>query len=161
MATVYLGLGSNWGRRRDNLEEAVWRLSSILKIRRLSSLYDSAAVGNEDQPRFLNMALEAQTALAPMELLKKTQEIERQMGRKPFSHNLPRPIDIDILFYDNQVINTQELSIPHPRITERAFVLLPLAEIAPHLVHPVIHKRVIDMLASLYYSPQEIIKYRE
>lgn len=160
MATVYLSLGSNLGNRQDNIEEAIWRLSSFMRVNAVSSLYDTAPLGDKDQPRFLNIALGGETALGPVKLLGKTQEVERQMGRGHPGHNLPRPIDIDILFYDSEVINTDELCIPHPMIAQRAFVLVPLTEIAPQLVHPVTHQTAKDMLARLSYPPEAIFKYR-
>lgn len=158
MESVYLGLGSNLGNRQDNLEEAVWRLSRVIAVQLLSSMYDTAPVGEVNQPRFLNMALKADTALSPAWLLQEAQRIEREMGRQLPSHDAPRPIDIDILFYGSEIINTDELVIPHPRVAERAFVLVPLVEIAPQIVHPLSGKSVSEMLAALSYSPEEVIK---
>ena len=137
---IYLGLGSNMGDRYYNLEWALHSLSQKMGMGQVSSIYDTAPVGNTAQPRFLNLVCEATTSLTPIELLAFIKEIEMDMGRQPGPPNSPRPIDIDILFYDNQIINTPELIIPHPRLTERAFVLVPLAEIAPDFVHPVTRK---------------------
>jgi len=139
---IYLGLGSNLGNRRDNLDKALNLLSNRLQMGKISSIYETEPIGNVNQPRFLNLVCQAYTDLLPAELLKMAKGIESKLGRKPNTSNAPRPIDIDILFYDDQVIKTPELTIPHPRLTEREFVLIPLAEIVPELVHPVSGKTI-------------------
>lgn len=146
--TAYLGLGSNLGERWGNLERALNFLSQRLRLEKLSSIYDSEPVGNAQQPRFLNMACQASTTLSPAALLALSKGIEAKMGRTGGS-GAPRLIDIDILFYGDQVIKTPELVVPHPRLTERAFVLVPLVEIAPELVHPVEGKTARELLAAL------------
>jgi len=146
--TAYLGLGSNLGERWGNLERALNFLSQRLRLEKLSSIYDSEPVGNAQQPRFLNMACQASTTLSPPALLALAKGIEAKMGRTGGS-GAPRLIDIDILFYGDQVIKTPELVVPHPRLTERAFVLVPLVEIAPELVHPVEGKTARELLAAL------------
>lgn len=143
---VYLGLGSNLGDRMGNLASAVEHLYEKVKIKKLSSVYETEPLYYEEQPKFLNAVLSATTMLAPTELLHFVKSIERKALRKLSFRNAPRLIDIDILFYGDRVIETSEITIPHPRIAERAFVLVPLAEITPRLVHPVTHKKVKDLL---------------
>ena len=143
---IYLSLGSNLGDRMDNLAQAVDRLSQKLTLKKLSSVYETKPLYIKEQPLFLNTVLSANTRLAPFKLLSFIKGIESELGRQPSFRNAPRLIDIDILFYGDQIIDTLELTIPHPRITERAFVLVPLAEIAPRLVYPLTHEKISDLL---------------
>ncbi len=147
--TVYLGLGSNMGNRQENLNRALDFLSQRLRVEQVSSVYDTEPLGNIDQPRFLNLVCQVYTRLAPAELLILAKGIESKLGRVSSKSNAPRPIDIDILFYGDQVIETPGLVIPHPRLVERAFVLIPLAEIAPDLVHPVTGKTIKELLTGV------------
>ncbi|MBM4450940.1 MAG: 2-amino-4-hydroxy-6-hydroxymethyldihydropteridine diphosphokinase, partial [Chloroflexi bacterium] len=136
MAIAYLALGSNLGNRQENLSEAFELMSGQMVVQEVSSIYETEPVGYEQQPFFLNVVCRVSTGLSPEKLLRLATEIEKKLGRKSSFRNAPRTIDIDILFYDGLVMEGQELTIPHPRLTERAFVLVPLAEIAPELVHP-------------------------
>jgi 2-amino-4-hydroxy-6-hydroxymethyldihydropteridine diphosphokinase len=161
LANVYLGLGSNLGDRQHNLNMALELLSQRVKVLKVSSTYDTEPVGNPDQPRFLNLVARIQTRLAPLELLTLTQGIELKLGRTRDKPNAPRPLDIDILFYGDQVIKNRQLVVPHPRIEERAFVLVPLTEIAPKLIHPVSGKTAEKLLAELKKGVQGVFKLSE
>jgi 2-amino-4-hydroxy-6-hydroxymethyldihydropteridine diphosphokinase len=142
---VYLGLGSNLGDRQHNLELAIDFLKERLKVEKSSPIYDTAPVGETNQPRFLNMVVQISTRLPAATLLFMAKGIEAKLGRVPI--NTPRPIDIDILFYGDQIINTPpQLIVPHPRLAERAFVLVPLADVAPNLVHPTNKKTIKQLL---------------
>lgn len=161
-AAVYLGLGSNMGNRRAYLDRALQLLSQRVKVEAVSSTYDTEPVGNMNQPRFLNLVCRIRTGLGPLELLTLAKGIESKLGRKRSSKaNSPRPIDIDILFYGDRVIETAKLVVPHPRLSERAFVLVPLAEIAPDLVHPLSGKKVSELLQALRKGVQGVLKWQE
>jgi 2-amino-4-hydroxy-6-hydroxymethyldihydropteridine diphosphokinase len=146
--TVYLALGSNLGDRRENLRQAVASLSPQLDIKARSFVYETDPWGFEEQPKFLNMAVKAQTYLEPEPLLKHLKRLEIALGRQASFPNGPRLIDIDILFFDDIVMDTPILTVPHPRLHERGFVLLPMMDIAPDLVHPLLKKSIRDLLAS-------------
>jgi 2-amino-4-hydroxy-6-hydroxymethyldihydropteridine diphosphokinase len=159
--TVYLGIGSNIGDREDNLRYAVRLLAERVNIEKLSPFYDTAPVGNLDQTRFLNAVCKGRTTLPPQDLLAFLKEIEQRMGRITAPSSSPRPIDIDILFYGNLTINTAVLTIPHPRLMERVFVLAPLADIAPRVKHPVIGKTIKHLLNELQRKTDDAVRIDE
>jgi 2-amino-4-hydroxy-6-hydroxymethyldihydropteridine diphosphokinase len=133
MADAYLGLGANLGDRLATLEAAVVELGRLGQVRR-SSWYETDPVEMEGAPAFLNGVVHLATEVAPEELLKRSRQVEQRLGRSPGPG--PRVIDIDLLLYDNRVMELPGLTLPHPRMHERAFVLVPLAELAPELRHP-------------------------
>ncbi len=156
MKTIYLALGSNIGDRAAILRDAITRLSSAgVHVLRISPVYETEPVGYTAQAWFLNLVVEAETALFPMQLLSHTSRIERDLGRIRTIPNGPRTIDIDILLYARSIIHTSRLEIPHPRMPERRFVLAPLADLAPDLRHPVTHQTVREMLEA---APQQAIR---
>jgi len=147
LAIAYLCLGSNLGERETNLRQALTLLSPKVTVDEVSSIYETEPVGYKEQPFFLNLVCRISTNLPPEELLHLAKDIETKMGRVPSVQiNSPRPIDIDILFYNNKIMETQNLTIPHPRLKDRAFVLIPLAEIAPELVHPKLSKSIAQLV---------------
>jgi 2-amino-4-hydroxy-6-hydroxymethyldihydropteridine diphosphokinase len=146
---AYLALGSNIGDRLQNLRTATAALPPQVIVRRASTIYETAPWGVLDQPDFLNQALEVETQLAPDELLAHLKEIEAILGREQTIRYGPRRIDLDILFYDDLVLDQAGLQVPHPRLHERTFVLVPLADLAPDLRHPQTGQTVQEMLAQL------------
>jgi 2-amino-4-hydroxy-6-hydroxymethyldihydropteridine diphosphokinase len=149
MSAVFLGLGSNLGDRKTNLAKAVASLSQKMRLLKQSSLYETAAWGYTEQADFLNQVVQFETELKPLPLLNFLKKTEVEIGRVESFRYGPRLIDLDILFYDDLVRNTKKLQIPHLRIPERAFVLVPLNEIAPNLIHPLLRKTVAEMLADV------------
>lgn len=147
---IYLGLGSNLGEREAHLRRALHLIDSWdLRVKRVSSVYETAPMYKENQGQFLNAVVEAQTTLFPMRLLLRLQTIERKMGRRRKVVNGPRTIDLDILLFGNSIVETGTLTIPHPRMEERRFVLEPLAELAPDLHHPVAKRTIRELLAAI------------
>lgn len=149
MAEAFLGLGSNLGDSAENLREAVRRLGKALRIERVSSIYRTEPVGLREQPFFLNAALKARTELEPRELLSYVSGIEDSMGRQRTVPSGPRTIDLDLLVYDDLLVDEPDLSLPHPRLVSRRFVLAPLAEIAPDLRPGSSTRTVGELLAAL------------
>jgi 2-amino-4-hydroxy-6-hydroxymethyldihydropteridine diphosphokinase len=159
LVTVYLSLGSNLGNRQENLDRALKLLSERMQVSKVSSIYDTEAVGNIPQARFLNIACEVKTRLTPEGLLTMVKGLELKMGRKSRTGE-PRTIDVDILLYGDTVMKTKDLEIPHPRMAERQFVMVPLAEIAPDAVHPVT-KKTIKELNKAIKETQGVMKFGE
>jgi 2-amino-4-hydroxy-6-hydroxymethyldihydropteridine diphosphokinase len=146
---VYLSLGSNVGDREDHLRGAITRLESIARVISVSSFYETEPMEVTNQPWFLNCAVKAETTKVPKQLMAAILEMEREMGRLRTMKKGPRTIDIDILLFGDAVVDSPEVTIPHPAMHERRFVLEPLAEIAPEARHPVFKKTVSEMLDAL------------
>jgi len=150
MTTAYIGIGSNLGNRKENCEIAIKHLKDRgINILTVSPAIETEPWGVEEQPKFINMAIEVETDLSPEGLLILLKKLEEIMGRTQTVRWGPRLIDLDILFYNDLVMKSAELEIPHPRIQHRDFVLRPLAEIAPDLLHPVFKKSIQEMLDAL------------
>jgi len=156
MVEAYIAFGSNIGDREENINQALGILKQKIKIIKTSSLYETKPMYLEKQEWFLNGAAKVDTELKPKELLDFLKTTEKKMGRKDVGRNGPRIIDLDILFYEDQILNIDNLRIPHPKIQERAFVLVPLAEIEPNLIHPVYKKSIAELLSELKYDKSEI-----
>jgi 2-amino-4-hydroxy-6-hydroxymethyldihydropteridine diphosphokinase len=155
---VYLALGSNMGDRLANLKTAIANLPPQMTLKAKSPVYETPPWGYKDQEPFLNQVVKAETYLEAPALLKHIKRLEKALGRVPSFENGPRSIDMDILFFDDQTINTPELTVPHPSLHERAFVLVPLADIAPDFVHPILNKTVKELLADVDPSGIEVFE---
>lgn len=161
MALVYLGLGTNIGNKRKNMVTAAALLAERAgDVLSLSSFYETEPWGFASENTFLNAALELETDCSPMELLRLTQQIEREMGRTQKSDGSyhDRIIDIDILLYGNEVVHHEDLVVPHPLMQQRLFVMQPLAEIAPSLVHPILQKSMYDLYMDLLDGEDSEVK---
>ena len=149
MALAYVALGSNLGDRAGNLHAAIERLGALGTVEAVSPFVDTAPVGYTDQPRFLNAAVRLRTELAPRDLLDSLLAVEAALGRVRTIRWGPRTIDLDLLLYDDRVVDEPGLMVPHPRLHERRFVLEPLAAIAPDLVHPILQKTMRELLQEI------------
>ncbi|QMU09938.1 2-amino-4-hydroxy-6-hydroxymethyldihydropteridine diphosphokinase [Mammaliicoccus lentus] len=159
MHTAYLGLGSNIGERELQLEQAVTFLNSEegIKVTQVSPIYETKPVGYTEQPDFLNMCIEISTELEALDLLKVCMMVEQQLHRVRNERWGPRTIDIDILLYDQSVIQSPDLEVPHPRMTERAFVMVPLNDIASNVVEPISKKYIWELLL----NDEQVVKYNK
>lgn len=163
MSISYIGVGSNLGDKIGYIQQSYKLLNytSGISVLNASSLYETEPVGFDSQDWFINAVLKLETSLTPQELLKECLRIEKQLGRVRFvdeTQILARTIDLDILLFDNEIISTSSLLIPHPRLTERAFALVPLLELSPDLVHPVIGKTILEIHNDLP-DPEEVYLY--
>jgi 2-amino-4-hydroxy-6-hydroxymethyldihydropteridine diphosphokinase len=156
---VYLSLGSNVGDREAQLQGAVTRLAAIGRVTAVSSFYETEPVEFTEQPWFLNCAVALDTSQTPQQLMTSILRIEQEMGRRRVQNKGPRAIDIDILLFDDAVVDSPEVTIPHPALHQRRFVLEPLAEIAPELRHPVLHKTIRELRDALL--PEQIVRKRK
>lgn len=154
--SVFLGLGSNIGNREENINSAIKKLSKEIKIINISKFIETEPYGYTNQPKFINCAIEGETNLTPYELLDFCLNIEKEMGRIREIRWGPRNIDIDILFYGNLIINSNILTIPHPEIEKRLFVLEPLNEIAPDFIHPILKKTIRNLYNELLSKERKI-----
>lgn len=155
---VYIALGSNLGNRLSNLKNAISNFTPQMDVKKKSPVYETPPWGYADQPSFLNQVVMAETYLEPEDLLGHLKRLETVLGREPSFQNGPRLIDLDILFYDDIMVDSPPLMIPHPRLHQRAFVLVPLNDIAPDLVHPLFSKSVSEMLLDI--DRLNIVEYK-
>ena len=156
--TAYLSLGSNLGDREANLREAIRRLGELGTVKKVSSFYETEPVEFTEQPWFVNCAVELQTILSARELLNGMLAIELAMGRERIQPKGPRLIDLDILLFGDLVVDEHGLTVPHPAMHERRFVLEPLAELAPGAVHPLLKRTISELLESLHRDSADVRK---
>jgi 2-amino-4-hydroxy-6-hydroxymethyldihydropteridine diphosphokinase len=150
MSTAYIALGANLGNREATLEQALQRLGAEGEVVAVSPWYETAPVGYLDQPDFLNGVACLETSTPPEQLMERLIEIESDLGRKRSFPNAPRRIDLDLLYYDDLILESPLLTLPHPRLHERSFVLVPLRDIAPDLVHPVLGKTTSELADAVW-----------
>jgi 2-amino-4-hydroxy-6-hydroxymethyldihydropteridine diphosphokinase len=159
MPVVYLGLGSNIGDKQGNITSALCRISEICEVKKKSRMYLTEPVGNIEQDWFLNCVVEIQTEIDPKQLLSSFKSIERKLGRAKNVKNGPRIIDIDILFYGNNIVNTKNLVIPHPLLHERLFVLQPMIDLNPDFIHPVLKKSIQELYKN-HQGKEKVLLYK-
>jgi 2-amino-4-hydroxy-6-hydroxymethyldihydropteridine diphosphokinase len=158
MTDIFLALGSNIENRKQHIETAIALLREKVQDITVAPLYETKPQYFEDQQNFLNTVLSGYTDLKPWELLQFTKTVQQEVGRVERFRNGPREIDIDILFYDNEVYKGEELEIPHPRLQERDFVLQPFADLNPNFFHPVLKKTIRELLNRLPEEHRSVIK---
>ncbi|MFI5322125.1 MAG: 2-amino-4-hydroxy-6-hydroxymethyldihydropteridine diphosphokinase [Thermodesulfobacteriota bacterium] len=156
MPRVFIGIGSNLGDRINNCKKALSEIRGFSEIVRVSSVYETEPVGNEDQPEFINCAAEIETVLTPRELMERLHSVEDKLERTRGERWGPRTIDLDIIFYDDLIIDTDELTIPHVSVHTRRFVLEPICELDPQLVHPGFGVHVYELLNDLEDAKQVV-----
>jgi 2-amino-4-hydroxy-6-hydroxymethyldihydropteridine diphosphokinase len=159
MNKTYLCLGSNLGNKEENINTAIILLKKELNITKTSALYKTEPTNYENQDFFLNQVIEVETNLTIEQLFTFTSQLEQTLGKDIKVRFGPRTIDIDILFYNDEIINTEFVQIPHPRLHERKFVLIPLSEIAPNLIHPIIKKNIKELLNCLENDTKMVEKW--
>ena len=158
MHTAYIALGTNLGNRLANLKAAVAALTPQMSVLAKSHIYETPPWGYAEQPAFLNQAVKVETYLEAEPLLRHLKRLELALGREPSFQNGPRLIDLDLLFFDDLILETSVLTVPHPRVHERAFVLVPLNDIAPEYMHPEFKKTVRELLAGCDTSGIQLVK---
>jgi 2-amino-4-hydroxy-6-hydroxymethyldihydropteridine diphosphokinase len=159
MPVVYLGIGSNIGDKQGNIASALCRISEICEVKKKSRMYLTEPVGNIEQDWFLNCVVEIQTEIEPKQLLSSFKSIEGKLGRAKNVKNGPRIIDIDILFYGNNIVTTKNLVIPHPLLHERLFVLQPMMDLDPDFIHPVLKKSIQELYKN-HLGKEKVLLYK-
>lgn len=158
MSGIFLALGSNVGNRKKNIEEAILRIGKEVSVIKVASIYETSPVGFKDQNNFLNTVVQVKTDKDPVGLLLYIKEIEEQIGRIKRFRNGPREIDIDLILFEDIVLNSDSLNLPHPRLHLRDFVLLPLNEISSKIVHPVLGKSIKELVEEVNEGDKSVLR---